>query len=313
MANADVIAKASIGVSCAAFFSGCLIAIVAAASLTWSPLTPLADSCLAKGSFVSVHRYEHTHQSNVIDHYANNCTTDAYCEKNFGHVWPDTDKTIYETSCINSKCYKNSTDIHKSEMTQCGAQQRFYSTDIPNMDFQMTRIVDLIQTGVVLVGLAAAVMNLPPICSAIGKKNGQRCLEKCCGCISCFSTLIGLALGVACIVLPYMATSMLDQHICAKFGWILDEIEKHQENLGEYCIQECILVLLGFFKTLCGFKEKFMTIAGVSFLLVLTAFASFIVNAISCCMKSKNKDENAAPVQAQVVPVAAVQPVQDKA
>ena len=81
------------------------------------------------------------------------------------------------------------------------------------------------------------------------KKNGQRCLEKCCGCISCFSTLIGLALGVACIVLPYMATSMLDQHICAKFAWILDEIEKHQENLGEYCIQECILVLLGFFKT----------------------------------------------------------------
>ena len=36
----------------------------------------------------------------------------------------------------------------------------------------MTRIVDLIQTGVVIVGLAAAVMNLPPICSAIGKKNG---------------------------------------------------------------------------------------------------------------------------------------------
>ena len=54
MANADVIAKASIGVSCAAFFSGCLIAIVAAASLTWSPLTPLADSCLAKGSFIRV-------------------------------------------------------------------------------------------------------------------------------------------------------------------------------------------------------------------------------------------------------------------
>jgi hypothetical protein len=181
------------------------------------------------------------------------------------------------------------------------------------MDFQMTRIVGLIQTGVVLVGLAAAVMNLPPICSAIGKKNGQRCLEKCCGCISCFSTLIGLALGVACIVLPYMATSMLDQHICAKFAWILDMIEKHQENLGEYCIQECILVLLGFFKTLCGFKGKFMTIAGVSFLLVLTAFASFIVNAISCCMKSKDKDENAAPVQAQVVPVAVVQPMQDKA
>ena len=309
MANADVIAKASIGVSCAAFFSGCLIAIVAAASLTWSELKPLADSCLAKGSFI---RVDKSHSSYNIDPFTP-CSTDKFCEDSHGAKYPDSAHRTYEQMCKNNRCWLNETNTQTYPMTQCGAEERFYFTDIPNMDTQMAIIVNYIQTGVVLVGLAAAVMNLPPICSAIGKKNGQRCLEKCCGCISCFSTLIGLALGVACIVLPYMATSMLDQHICAKFGWILDEIEKHQENLGEYCIQECISVLLGFFKTLCGFKGKFMTIAGVSFLLVLTAFASFIVNAISCCMKSKDKDGNAAPVQAQIVPVAAVQPVQDKA
>ena len=95
MANADVIAKASIGVSCAAFFSGCLIAIVAAASLTWSPLTPLADSCLAKGSFKS-------HSSYNIDPFTP-CSTDKFCEDRHdtGEKYPDSAHRTYEFMCKN--------------------------------------------------------------------------------------------------------------------------------------------------------------------------------------------------------------------
>ena len=75
--------------------------------------------------------------------------------------------------CKNNRCWLNETNTQTYPMTQCGAEERFYFTDIPNMDTQMTIIVNYIQTGVVLVGLAAAVMNLPPICSAIATLNPE--------------------------------------------------------------------------------------------------------------------------------------------
>lgn len=111
-----------------------------------------------------------------------------------------------------------------------------------------------------------------------------------------------------------MASAALDTQICAnpEFAFVLDAIKENKDKLGEYCTEACISVLLGFFDTLCGFKDKFMTIAGVSFLLALTAFTSFIVNAISCCMKSKDKEDQP-QINAQVVPVQAVQVVQQKA
>ena len=54
MANSDVIAKASIGVSVSAFFSGVLIAIVAASIFVWAPLKPQADKCLETGKFTKI-------------------------------------------------------------------------------------------------------------------------------------------------------------------------------------------------------------------------------------------------------------------
>lgn len=272
MANSDVIAKASIAVSVSAFFSGALIAIVAVSIFVWAPLEPQAKKCLETAKFT---------------------------------------QTINTTTTY----YGVTTTTQREEAVgQCGGQKSFYENDIPMLDTQMTVIVEGITLGIVVVSLFAGAMNLPPICSAIGKKKGNRCLEKCCGCISCFSTLIGFGLGIGCIVLPYMASAELDTAICSnpEFAFVVNAIKDNKDNFGEYCTETCLSVLIGFFDTLCGFKDKFMTIAGVSFLLAITAFTSFIVNAISCFMKSDNKEDQP-QINAQVVPVQAVQVVQQKA
>ena len=177
---------------------------------------------------------------------------------------------------------------------QCSFHQSMYADQIPELDDLANEVVQLIQLGVMAVGFGVAVLFLPPWCTACGKKTHNRCQENCCGCISCFSTALGFVAGAACVIIPYIAKTMLDQQICDKWLPIMTEakvLAKNNDNMAWLCTAECMAAITAFIESLCGMGEKFMTLAGVAFITCIAATFTFFVNCISCCVSSKAKAE----------------------
>jgi len=174
--------------------------------------------------------------------------------------------------------------IRHNITTQCSFDQSMYTDQIPELDDLANEVVQLIRLGVMAVGFGVAVLFLPAWCTACGKKTHNRCQENCCGCISCFSTALGFAAGAACVIIPYIAKTMLDQQICDKWLPIMTEATVNINNA--WCTKECLAAITAFIESLCGMGEKFMTLAGVAFITCIAATFTFFVNCISCCVSS---------------------------
>ena len=202
-------------------------------------------------------------------------------------ITPKAEKCIetWPADTTTSKGFK----IRHNITTQCSFQQSMYTDQIPELDDLANEVVQLIQLGVMAVGFGVAVLFLPPWCTACGKKTHNRCQENCCGCISCFSTALGFAAGAACVIIPYIAKTMLDQQICDKWLPIMTEATVNINNA--WCTKECMAAITAFIESLCGMGEKFMTLAGVAFITCIAATFTFFVNCISCCVSSKAKAE----------------------
>ena len=202
-------------------------------------------------------------------------------------ITPKAEKCI-ETWPADTTTSKGFT-IRHNITTQCSFHQSMYTDQIPELDDLANEVVQLIHLGVTAVGFGVAVLFLPPWCTACGKKTHNRCQENCCGCISCFSTALGFAAGAACVIIPYIAKTMLDQQICDKWLPIMTEATVNINNA--WCTKECLAAITAFIESLCGMGEKFMTLAGVAFITCIAATFTFFVNCISCCVSSKAKAE----------------------